>query len=266
MSRRWSIPFVAAVLVIAGCGHSRPTTIRVLSYNIHHGAGTDGVIDLERIAAVIRRTEADLVALNEVDRGVSRTGRVDQPARLAERTGLHATFEKNIDFQGGEYGNAILSRWPVCSHENHALPQLRPNEQRGLLEVRVRVAGRALVFCATHFDYRPDDAERQASVGLLRELVAAREGYPVIVAGDLNARPDSRVINTVTSFLSDSFVQARGDGFTFPAEQPDRRIDYILYRATSGLRCIEHRVIDEPAASDHRPVLAVFELHIDAAR
>lgn len=250
---------VFTLLAASGCASREPVTLRVLTYNIRHGEGMDGRVDLERIADVIRRTEADLVALQEVDKGTERTRRVDQPARLAELTGMQAVFYRNIPYQGGEYGNAVLSRLPIEHHENHFLPKSLPNEQRGLLEVRVRAGGRPLIFFATHFDYHGDDGERMASVAMLRDLVAARSDVPTIVAGDLNAVPDSRVLAGMTSFLTDTFDPAAAPGFTFPADEPVRRIDYILHNRHPALRCTDWRVIPEPVASDHRPVLAVFE-------
>ncbi len=263
ISRMMTMLLVSLACLLSGCASSTPTTVRVLCYNIHHGAGMDGRIDLERIAKVIQDAEADLVSLQEVDRGVRRTEGVDQPAVLAELTGMQAVFEKNIPYQGGEYGNAVLSRFPVIQHENHYLPQSFPDEQRGLLEVHVGLRDddedSRLIFFATHFDYRPDDGERMASVAMLREVVAAREGQPVIVAGDLNALPESRVIADATSFMTVVFAVAGPEGFTFPADKPVRRIDYILHNNHPGLRCVETRVIPEPLASDHRPVLAVFE-------
>ena len=245
---------------LVGCASAKPASVRVLCYNIHHGAGMDEKLDLERIADVIRRTEADLVALQEVDRGVARTNRVDQPAELAKLTGMHAVFERNIVYQGGDYGNAILSRYPVESHKNHFLPQSRPDEQRGLLEVRVRVAGRPLVFCATHLSYHGDDQERMDSVELLKAMMAGWEGLPVIVAGDFNALPDSRVLKAATAFMHDAHIADATEGLTFPADEPVRRIDYILHNSVGDLKPIESRVIAEPVASDHRPLLAVFEL------
>lgn len=265
---RYLIPLVLLVGVLPGCatgGSDQPTlTLRVLTYNIHHGEGMDGTIDLERIADVIKASEADLVALQEVDKGVKRTDRVDQPAVLAELTGMHVVFEKNINYQGGEYGNAVLSRLPVEQFENHALPQSIPGEQRGLLEVHVQAAGRAVVFFATHFDYHEDDGERLASADMLRERVEQQQGKTVIVAGDLNVSPDSRVMEKVTAFLSDTYnpdaAPGPDPGFTFPADEPDRRIDYILHTPQKDLHVVECRVIEEPVASDHRPLLAVFEL------
>ena len=234
--------------------------MRVLTYNIHHGQGVDGVIDLERIAAVIREADADLVALQEVDKGVKRTDGVDQPAVLAELTGMRVIFEKNIAFQGGEYGNAVLTRLPVLKYENHYLPQSRPGEQRGMLEVHVTHAGRPLVFFATHFDYHPDDRERLASADMLRGLVEALDEDHVVVAGDLNTTPGSAVMDKMTAFLSDAHTPADAPGYTFPADKPDRRIDYVLSHPGSGLRVVSSEVIDEAVASDHRPLLAVFKI------
>jgi len=248
-----------AVICLVGCASSQPITIRVMTYNIHHGKGMDGRIDLKRIAQIIRDADADLVALQEVDRGVKRTGRVDQPAVLAELTGMQAIFEKNIVYQGGEYGNAVLSRLPVEHYENHYLPKSLPNEQRSMLEVHVRVGGEKLIFFATHFDYHPDDGERLASVAMLKELVEQRWSVPIIVAGDMNAPPNSQVVANVNTFLTDSFVVAGGSGFTYPADEPERRIDYVMHTRHPCLRCVKHRVIAEPVASDHRPVLTTFE-------
>ncbi len=253
------VSLLVAFVPFCGCASREPATFRVMTYNIRHGEGLDGKIDLERIARVIRRSDADLIALEEVDRGVKRSDGVDQPARLAALTGMQAVFEKNADVQGGDYGNAVLSRLPVEHCENHLLPRMPGNEQRGLLEVHLRVGGRPLTFFATHFDHQKDDAERLASVAALRELLATTEG-PVIVAGDLNATPDSPTLEQLHAFLDDAAAEAGSDALTFPADAPDRRIDYILYRPDSGLRVTAYKVIPDAVASDHRPVTATLYL------
>lgn len=97
-------------LSIAQCA---PWRIRVLTYNIHHGEGLDGKVDLGRIAQVIQQAAPDVVALQEVDLGTERTGRVDQAAELGRLTGLHAVFGKAFDYSGGRYGAALLSRWSI---------------------------------------------------------------------------------------------------------------------------------------------------------
>lgn len=246
------------ILSVTGCAPREPVTLRVLSYNIRHGDGMDRHIDLERVAKVIREANPDLVAVQEVDRGVKRSSGVDQPAELARLTGMHAFFEKNIEFQGGDYGNAVLSRLPVEYHKNHPLPQSQPREQRGALEVRVRVSGRPITFIATHLDYHPTDAERLASIAMFKGMVERCGKMPVIIAGDFNASPDSEVLKRAVGFLRDTFDPAGPDRFTFPADAPHDRIDYILYTQYPTLKCVEYRIIPEPLASDHRPILAVF--------
>lgn len=111
---------------------SGATLLRVLSYNIHHGEGVDGKLDLDRIARTIQSVEPDLVALQEVDRKVTRTGGIDQPAELARLTKMQVAFGGNIVLQGGDYGNAVLSRWPIRRHENHKLPRFDNGEQRSV--------------------------------------------------------------------------------------------------------------------------------------
>ena len=184
------------VLCVEKYSHAElPKEIRVVTYNIHHGEGTDGKFDLERIAQAINAEKPDLVGLNEVDQGTRRTKGVDIPAELARLTGMTAVFEKNIDYDGGKYGNAVLSRLPIVRHENHKLPSDYEGEQRGFLEVEVGDKdGETLLFVCTHLDYRPNDHERMASVATIEKLMAERAGKDVILVGDLNATPDSRVI------------------------------------------------------------------------
>ena len=118
---------VLLVLVWASGSANAPTTVRVLTYNIHHGEGRDGELDLPRLGRVITSVQPDLVALQEVDVGTSRVGGVDQLAELARLTGMHAQFGKAMDYMGGGYGVAVLSRWSLESTENqHAAELSRP--------------------------------------------------------------------------------------------------------------------------------------------
>lgn len=232
-----------------------PQELRIVTYNIHHGEGTDGKLDLERIAAVINAEKPDLVGLNEVDQGVRRSKGLDEPAELAKLTGMTHVFEKNIDHDGGKYGNAILSRLPIVRHENHKLPSDYEGEQRGVLEIEVGDADDSLLFLCTHLDYRPDDHERLASVETIEKLVAAREGKPVILVGDLNAVPESKVMETFAKDWGRSTAKPLA---TFPAAKPNRQIDYIQFRPAAEWEVVEMRVLDEPVASDHRGMMAVL--------
>jgi endonuclease/exonuclease/phosphatase family metal-dependent hydrolase len=243
-----------AVMVKTQCGAAE---LRILTYNIHHGRGTDDNLDLARIADIINSAKPDLVALNEVDKGVERSGRLDEPAELARLTGLESVFERNIDHEGGQYGNAVLSRHKILEHENVALPSYYDGEQRGMLMVRVQSAsGERFWFAATHLDYRPDDAERFASAQMIEKLVGER--FPderFILAGDLNATPDSRVVER----FAQTWTFGKS-GPTFPASDPRKQIDYVLWRPAAAWRLVSTEVLDAPTASDHRPVLVVLEL------
>lgn len=238
-----------------------PVPFRVLSYNIHHGEGLDGRLDLERIAKLIIDSRADIVGLQEVDRGVERTQKRDLPAELAKLTGLHVHFEKNIAHQGGEYGNATLSRFPIKRAKNTHYKLLAPREQRGVLQLVLDVHGREVLFLNTHLDVGRDEAQRLSSIEELRALVAAAEkqNLPVILLGDFNAAPDSRTIAATKTFLTDTWdLVGRGPGFTIPVRNPTRRIDFIFITPAS----LEPRSISvlQSEASDHLPLIAELQL------
>jgi endonuclease/exonuclease/phosphatase family metal-dependent hydrolase len=229
-----------------------------MTYNIHHGRGMDGRLDLERLAAVIRDAGVDIVALQEVDVGVERSQRRDLVAELADLTGLRFTaFGKNIDFQGGDYGNAILSAWPVFDDRNTHLND-GSSERRGAQELRIARGRDTLVVVNTHLDHSPDPAARLAAIDqITREVLARHTTNCLIMAGDFNDTPESQAIQVVSAHLEDAWSAAGiGDGYTFPADHPSRRIDYIFHGA--ALHPLEARVLPTEA-SDHRPVVVEFE-------
>ena len=150
---KWLFTLLLGLTVLAGCAHEHRLAVRVMSYNIRHGEGMDHRVDLPRIAEVIRAADPDIVSLQEVDRGVERTQHIDEPAQLGELTGMQSIFARNIEYQGGDYGNAVLTRLPVLDHQNHFLPRTRAGEQRGMLALTVLAGNRPFLFLATHFDY-----------------------------------------------------------------------------------------------------------------
>ncbi|RYD84513.1 MAG: endonuclease [Verrucomicrobiaceae bacterium] len=238
-----------------------PQTLRVLTYNIHHGEGTDGKLDLERLARVIKEANPDLVALQEVDQRTRRTGGVDQAAKLSELTGMQVAFGKAMDYQGGAYGLAILSRWPLKEPRTHALPADAGIEPRAVLEARVQPGGDApeITFLVTHLDATRDPLQRMNQAAKIRELFpVSEEERAMILAGDMNATPESEVLQGLRSEWTDSAAGAKF--LTSPAGAPRNKIDYILYRPASRWRVLETRALEEAVASDHRAVLAVFEL------
>lgn len=253
--RRLAFVFLFAFSLVAGAATN---TFRVMTYNIHHGLGTDGKIDLERIAALIKTQKVDIVAVQEVDRGTLRTGRKDLPAELAKLTEMHVCFEKNINHQGGEYGNAILSRFPILEKTNVHYQMLRPHEQRGLLQCVLDVHGRKVLFMSTHLDYHNDDAERALDVKTIKAAVDANTNTAVIVGGDFNEGPGSRTYNRLSEFLTDTWkAVGKGAGNTFSSSGPLSRIDFIWH--SKPLRPLNASV-PKTNASDHLPVVAEFAL------
>ncbi len=237
-------------LLLALLGLPAPRRLRVLSYNVHHGEGTDGRIDLARIAEVIRRAAPDVAMLQEVDRGVARSGGVDQPARLAALTGMRPYFGKAIEHQGGDYGNAILTGLAVADHGNFPLPGAEP---RACIWIRTEDG---LLFLGTHLDVGRDDTRRVASAERINEWIEARADLPAILAGDLNAVRGSAPLGV----LARRWSIAGEEIPTSPATAPRRQIDFILHRPAARWRVVDVQVPEEPVASDHRPIAAALEL------
>jgi endonuclease/exonuclease/phosphatase family metal-dependent hydrolase len=228
----------------------RPATLRILAYNIKHGLGMDSVVDLERIARVINDLQPDVVTLQEVDSAVERTSGVDQTTVLGGLTGMHSVFGTFFDYQGGRYGMALLSRYPFISYTNHLLP--KGVEHRAALAGRIRIGddGPEVVVVGIHLVWTGE--ERYSQAERLIEIFEDEEA-PVILAGDFNSLPDSDVMALLRGAWH---IPDKGEGhFTFPSDDPDREIDFIIYRPEDRFEVIEHRVIDEPVASDHRPLL-----------
>jgi endonuclease/exonuclease/phosphatase family metal-dependent hydrolase len=260
--RRFFIVVLSIFLVSYRFQDDGKVTIRVMTYNIRHGEGIDGRIDIGRIAGVIMSANADLVALQEVDSGVARTNRIDIAAELAQLCGMNYIFGRNISFQGGGYGNAILSKFPIKEWRNRHLKMLRRGEQRGLLQAVISINGKELVFLNTHIDYRRDDIERVMNIEEFFHVIdSLYSGRPIIFCGDFNDVPESRVIRMMHRKFIDAWDRCgSGDGLTFSSDDPRVRIDYVFYSDTLRLKCIKARVLKTPA-SDHLPVLVEFEIN-----
>jgi endonuclease/exonuclease/phosphatase family metal-dependent hydrolase len=256
---KYFLVILFGVLSFIGCAtsHNQNSSFRVLTYNIHHGEGIDGKIDLERIAALIKENKADIVALQEVDKGVERTARRDLPAELAKLTGMNVYFDRNIFYQGGDYGNAVLTRFPIKKKKNTHYKMLREGEQRGVLQLVLDVHGKDLLFMDTHIDYRPDDAERVINADELKQIVADAGKMPIILCGDFNDNPESRTHQKIEKFLSDTWqLIGQGNGLSYSSGQPSERIDYIWISKTN-IQPLKIEVL-KSIASDHLPVLGEF--------
>ena len=239
-------------------------TVRVLCYNIHYGQGNDGVYDLERLAAVIAAEKPDLVALQEVDVGVKRSGRVHQARRLGEMTGMAVRYGPTQHYEGGLYGNAVLTRLPILDVVIHPLPYTeatarRVTYPRGAIAVTVRGPdGKPLRFVSTHFQHNVAE-DRVAEAKAINRLFAGKtDKMPTILAGDMNALPDSEPLRVLLMRWTNAIDDPPTP--TAPSKAPRSRIDYIFYRPASHFRVSSAKVIKESMASDHCPVFASLTL------
>lgn len=245
--------------------------LRLLTYNIHHGEGVDGRLDLERICRVIASSDADVVALQEVDRWFgARSGWADQAGYLATRLELDLAYAPSIDLpprQVGErrrrYGLAVLSRFPITRTRVIALPTASTSEPRVLQHVDLDVAGTALTVFNTHLQW-PEADERRAQAEDIARVVRATAGATVLL-GDFNATPDSDEIGCLVDELADTWaVAGSGPGYTESTQHPAARIDYIF--ASAGVEVHSAAVLAQYAVeSDHFPYAAQLSLGQGAA-
>ncbi len=233
-------------------GWAFPGELRVLSYNIHHGKGMDGNIDLKRIANVIQKVDPDFVALQEVDKNVNRSGKVDQAKILGNMLKMDYAFAKFTDYDEGEYGLAVLSKYKILNTFIHKLPD--GAEPRVVLEVEVAVEERRISFASIHLDWTKESLRVSQFKTLNKKLIG--RDHPIIVAGDYNAIPEAKTMGLVER--SGEIVPKTGNPLTWPADKPNVEIDYIVVRGLLNVKATS-RVIVERIASDHRPVMGVIQ-------
>lgn len=268
------------VLLLPACASTPdepPGSLRVMVYNIHAGRDTAGASNLERVAALIQDHRPHVVLLQEVDRGTARSGGEDQLHLLRDLTGYFGSFGKSLDFQGGEYGIAVLSVEPALVERTHDLPVDPPQERAGggyeprvAHQVVVPTPAGTLDVLNTHLDPSPDDHFRiQETISVHRRArLLQQTGRAAVVGGDFNALPDSRVVAAMQEGgWRDAWAECAAgapegttraeppEGLTYPAGLPQRRIDYLFI--PPELACRSARVL-ETTASDHRPVLFVL--------
>ena len=230
-------------MAMASMGQNRQ--LQIMSYNVRHCAGMDMVVDYDRTAAVITQQQPDVIAIQELDSMTGRSGHRDQLDELASRTGYLPVFGAAIEFDGGKYGVGILSREMPVSTKRIPLPGEEP---RLLLVVELK----DFVIACTHLDL--EEVQRLASVPLIVEE-AQRWQKPFLLAGDWNDAPDSELLEVMTQH----FTVLSGDEATYPADEPTECIDYVA--AFNGrAEAIDSHVIDEPEASDHRPLVVRVQL------
>ncbi|WP_247233440.1 endonuclease/exonuclease/phosphatase family protein [Telluribacter sp. SYSU D00476] len=256
----WVSLFTGLTTAQSSAAKAQPPVLKVMTYNIRIASPPAkgwGVQDLPATAAVINRTQPDLVALQEVDVFTDRSGKNSHQAReLAELTGMHYHFAKAVDRSNGDYGVAILSRYPIRKAESYRLTYLTNHpeaEIRAAAVVTVKTPLGKVVFISAHLDHISDQ-DRAHQIQQLNDIIRKYRKYPVILGADLNARP----ANPVLKGLEANFELPCTDcPLTFPADQPDRTLDYLMLsrKATQKFKRLSYQVVPEPYASDHLPLM-----------
>jgi endonuclease/exonuclease/phosphatase family metal-dependent hydrolase len=266
------------LLAVLACGLSDAAApLKVMTFNIHHGEGTDNRFDLPGIAAIIRESGADIVGLQEVDQRTTRSGRVDQLNVIAEHLGFYYAFGPHFPYMGGNYGLGVLSRYPIVTYRVYPLPTAPGVEAKSLLQATVDINGTLIDVFVIHFEVR-NEAVRQAQADEA-SAIAARSQLPAVFMGDFNALPNSSFLHPLRYWMLDTYVSARflaqaalmekdppeesmyaAGGATWPAEAPVNRADMIW--ATAHWKPAQGHPVRTMASerSDHMAVVATLEL------
>lgn len=255
-----TLAFLAVISTAATAQNEvRNNQVRVLTFNILHGATTEDNLNLDTIAAVINKTNPDLVALQEVDFKTKRVNNRDILSELAVKTGLTPIFIKAMNYDDGEYGEGLLSNSSFIKTENISLPHSKENEPKaaGLATLSLP-SGDTINFIGTHFDHLPNGIDRMAQAKSISRLTKKLK-YPSILAGDLNDVPGSPAIKLLEKQWQASYDKNKPIP-TYPSKNPEVKIDYIMFYPKHRWKLIQTEVIKDSIASDHNAVLSVLEL------
>lgn len=232
--------------------------LKIMSYNIHHANPPSkvGLIDLDAVAKVIKNENPDVVGLQEVDRNTKRSGNIDEAKVLAEKTGMFYQFFKAIDHDGGDYGVAILSKYPISNGAQVALPQVAKGEPRVLSYVTVKLKSHTFTFANTHLDATRPDSNRVVQMKTILTELSKKTG-PIILVGDLNCEAKAEPIVLLDQQFKRSCTA--NCAFTIPQDHPRKTIDYIALK-NADWTVSNYSVVAELYASDHRPVVTTYQV------
>jgi len=240
--------------------------LSVMTYNVHSCIGMDGKVWPQRIAEVIALCNPDIVALQELDLGLVRSEMMDQAHLIALTLDMTYHFHSSIQLEEGQYGNAILSRFPFRLVRAGSIPTealKKSFERRGAIWSEVDFHGRMIQVVATHFGLNRFERSAQTNALLGPEWLG--HPYcrsPVILCGDFNALPSSSVYRRITRQMQDaqrSIKSGRPQG-TWPSRVPILCIDHLFF--TSDMKVHKVMVPKTPltrAASDHLPLVVTLE-------
>lgn len=247
---------------ISAFGQSKKTDLKIMSYNIKHGEGMDGILDLARSAKIIKAQSPDLCGLQEIDENCTRSNKVKQTEFLAKNTCMTGTFGTFMDYQGGEYGLSTLSVKPLISTKVLKLPK-GTDEPRSAIIQEVEIAKNCIIaFANVHFDWVENSPYRLEQAKTLIKYID-QLNRPTVITGDFNCEPNSA---TMKYFAEQGFVfmQKGKDNLSFQGGEKVE-IDHVIFRSSEKVKFTPKNIklLNEPIVSDHRPLVAELKVKYD---
>jgi endonuclease/exonuclease/phosphatase family metal-dependent hydrolase len=233
--------------------------VKILSFNILHGKTMKGDFNLDVIAKVIIDANPDFVALQEVDYKTNRAKKYDLVTELGWRAKMAPIYARAMLYDGGEYGEGVLSKHTFLSTRNIPLPHLPDDEPRAALEITTVLPSKdTIAFIGTHLDHLNVDINKIMQAKEINKVFSTNK-YPTILAGDLNAEPNSNTMNILESYWTASYDKTNPQP-TFSSENPTQKIDYVLFYPKHKWKVLETKVICDTIASDHCAYLVTLQL------
>jgi len=231
--------------------------LKFMTFNIRSANNKSGSVELERIIEEIRETDADIVGLQEVDRSMPRSGYQDQAGKIAEQLGYHYYYGDNINILGMQYGNALLSKFPILKAINHNLPKVKL-EPRGLIEAEIDIDGSLWHVFVTHLGL--NYLERQKQMSYINNVISQKDGN-IVLLGDFNNYSDSMEMTIMESHLTDSAVKLNClNQFTFAWKNdvPNVRIDRIYVSDNDNIFFLHQEAMPSEVSDHSRVVLQIL--------
>ena len=234
----------------------------VVSYNINHGEGMDGEYSIERIASTLAQYEPDIVALQEVDMASRRTREDKQAEILARRLRMYYVFGPNVEHLGGQFGNAILSRYPILSSNHVDISPEEAVERRTLLRASIDVEGVMLELYTVHLGTNEDEQAYQLR-RVMRVLDGLNHDGPVLLMGDMEMEPSSELLQPLFRRYLHAGSNCGPGANTYPTPLLTRRHDFLLMNThVTSLGCVVPQDSLAAVASDHLPVVATAKIEL----
>ncbi|MFV0344783.1 MAG: endonuclease/exonuclease/phosphatase family protein [Bacteroidales bacterium] len=257
MKRLFILIVALSTLNVWGYAQNSNDTVRVMSLNILHGATMKGDFNLDAIAGFIKKYNPDLVAMQEVDFNTRRARGYNLPLELGYRTKMNPLYARAMYYDGGEYGEAILSKFSFTKTENIALPHKESSEPRAALMTEFLTKnGNTIQFVATHLDHLDDETDRVKQAFAIKQKFE-KSTTPTILIGDLNADPNSNTLKILKEVFTKPSIDAATKA-TYPSDNPNICIDHILFNMPDNWEVIDYRIVCDDYITDHCAVVATL--------